>query len=716
MSTRPASSSFGRWLAPLVAATAALSFAASLRAGLVYDDTLLISENWRVQRWQGMWEAFTQHFWMTDALYVPEVTLVYYRPLVTASFTLDWMLFGGAAWGFHLVNVLLHAAAAYLAARIALRWLERPGLALLVALLFAVHPSRAESVIWIAGRTDVLMTLLCLLSLEAAHVARSAQRPALELGAVAAFAGALLCKEGAAVFPLLLFADMLRDEPTKRSAASKRMLGACLALALAYVLVRTFLYPVRQSESPLNLRYGLMTVATYLERLFWPHPLTFFYRPLTKDVAGPVYPWPLVAVGAAACLAYGLGVLAAWKRDRPAALCLTAALAFLAPVLNFFETGIEVTVSDHFLYLPLLLLALGAARALRGSVQGLPERALAVGGAALALLCLAPNTLRAADFRDNQALWSHELRLDPDSPPALEWLAVELARQGELQPALALLERSLSAKASSYALLSRRALANGRFMRALALRAAMTPDGDRRTLEALYGELRSFATGERGPPGTIGKLQLGEDREQALTATRLNARARSTLSAELAVMASRLGLESSTRYWLERVQPEHLALLPSPLNVILAAARGGDFASALRLLSALERDHAEPELLESLSARLERAERARQAAATAPPERRATLAALSQLELGAYLPACRLLRREYLRDRTQQEVAQLYAQGLIAARLDGEARRVVEAALGVERAVAVLTSLRQALPPLVRDLPPAPDDDHWWQK
>ena len=109
-----------------------------------------------VHGWRGLLSAFAGHFWQTQDLGTQGIGLTYYRPLVTVSFVLNWLLFGGAAWGFHLVNLLLHASAALLATRVALRWLGRPWLAVLVGVLFAVHPTRSESVTWIAGRTDLL--------------------------------------------------------------------------------------------------------------------------------------------------------------------------------------------------------------------------------------------------------------------------------------------------------------------------------------------------------------------------------------------------------------------------------------------------------------------------------------------------------------------------------------------------------------------------------
>ncbi|MES1183471.1 MAG: hypothetical protein ABUL60_06625, partial [Myxococcales bacterium] len=200
----PGSTRRGPRAAALVAVVAFLSFLPSLRAGFVYDDTLLIDKNPLVHGAHGIISAFAGHFWQTEDLGSQGIGLTYYRPLVTLSFVLNWLAFGGAAWGFHLVNLVLHATAAWLATRIALRWLGQPWLAVLVGVLFAVHPTRSESVVWIAGRTDILMAVFGLLSVELCHLARQSGKAWQRwLGLVCVLA-ALLCKEGAAVVPVLL--------------------------------------------------------------------------------------------------------------------------------------------------------------------------------------------------------------------------------------------------------------------------------------------------------------------------------------------------------------------------------------------------------------------------------------------------------------------------------------------------------------------------------
>jgi hypothetical protein len=101
-----------------------------------------------------------------------------YRPVVSLSIFLDYVVFHTNAFGFHLTNIILFATSAILVSLITLeingRLQSRGGAltALWAGLLFSVYPLHAESVAWIIGRVDLLATtfylasLFCFLRLE----------------------------------------------------------------------------------------------------------------------------------------------------------------------------------------------------------------------------------------------------------------------------------------------------------------------------------------------------------------------------------------------------------------------------------------------------------------------------------------------------------------------------------------------------------------------
>jgi tetratricopeptide (TPR) repeat protein len=127
-----------------------------------------------------------------------------WHPLTWLSLQFDASLWGTQARGYHLTNVLLHAANAallFLALRALTGAFWRSAT---VALLFAVHPLRAESVAWVSERKDVLGAFFGLLALWA--YAAYSGRPACSryVAVAAALAASLLCKPMLVTLPFLL--------------------------------------------------------------------------------------------------------------------------------------------------------------------------------------------------------------------------------------------------------------------------------------------------------------------------------------------------------------------------------------------------------------------------------------------------------------------------------------------------------------------------------
>jgi protein O-mannosyl-transferase len=148
------------------------------------------------------------------ALFTPHNTA--FRPVTFSTFALDWKIGNGRPFGFHVVNLVLHAAVTlllYLLLQTALQSLQHgKAVAFAAALLFAVHPIHTEAVASIVGRAELLAAGF----LIAAWLLHLHDR---EIAALVCFVLALLSKESAVVFlPLTLIGDYARGQwkPTFR--------------------------------------------------------------------------------------------------------------------------------------------------------------------------------------------------------------------------------------------------------------------------------------------------------------------------------------------------------------------------------------------------------------------------------------------------------------------------------------------------------------------
>ncbi|HUW84568.1 MAG TPA: tetratricopeptide repeat protein [Phycisphaerae bacterium] len=444
---------------PLAVLTAYLP---AIRGGFVWDDEHYVTDNAALRSLDGL-----RAIWLK-----PRATPQYY-PLVHTSYWLEYRLWGLKPLGYHLVNVLLHAASAILLWRL-LRRLDMPG-AWLAAALFALHPVHVESVAWITERKNTLSTAFYLFAALAYvrfaridHGPPDAPRrwgwypPALILFLCALLSKTVTCSFPAAVLLVIGYkrgrirlADLTPLIPFF-------VLGLVLGLNTAW-LEEQHVGAQGQEWALSFVDRGLIAARAlwfYLGKLAWPAHLTFTYP--RWHIESSVW-WQYLYPAAALALVTSLWLL----RRRLGPGPLVAALFFggtLLPALGFVDVyPMRFSfVADHFQYLasigPITLFAAaltGLARSAQKRIDVSHSRSpsrLALAACQLAAPCLILIVLatltwrQSRSYKDLETLWRDTLAKNPSAWMAHYNLGNLLSARGDTGDAIVHYRRAAQIK------------------------------------------------------------------------------------------------------------------------------------------------------------------------------------------------------------------------------------------------------------------------------
>ena len=423
------------------------AYAQTVNFGFVYDDFELIVGNPWLQSWSGWVPMFTQH----SSAYMDTVMPArHYRPVFLAWLWMVQHLFGSAPGWFHIAAVVTHIVAVFLAYRLAKLLLQDSSAAAIVALLFAVHPTKVEAVAWIAGATEPLQAVFLFATLIAYINARSRSARQWQWLAVSAacFAAALLTKETSVVFPAILIAYELtvaRDRQQHfgwRSVAQR--LAPLFSVLAAFIAVRAVvLHGFGESAVPKSLQRELFTapLACWLFVRQWvvPYGLSGFYPPVIVTQFSIVQ----FLLPAAALI---IAVLLYWRCARGTPVLQFAAawcVLTLLPVIGEFSW---VQLHDRHLYLPSFGIAITMAFLLQGAAAWMHVRSPHAPAIAALVLAAALSLISAREAR----FWVTDLRLAecavavaPNNPAALSLLADTYDFYGSPDKAVTTLQTAL---------------------------------------------------------------------------------------------------------------------------------------------------------------------------------------------------------------------------------------------------------------------------------
>ena len=425
----------------LIALAIAGAYSNTLRAGSVHwDDDYLVFQNPALRSIDA--PSLGRMF---DPTGPREAYGSQYEPLADLSYAIDGQLFG---WHdpryFHLQGVLWHAIASCLLFVLLNRHTGNASVALVAALLFALHPAATEAVTWISGRRTCISAALVLAAGVAWLRFRRSGGAMPYLASLGLIALACLAKQSAIAAPLVL---ALLDVTARARPARRGGLIPHLALAAGFTAL--FLAIGRREgvigPSPLGLgghiQSGLIALA-YYARLsvlpLWLRPIYDLLFPSSTIFLATL------AAGALAGAAWLGGAFALRRRSPAAAFGLAASFVTLAPALAGLGPH---AVAERYLYLPLAFLAaLPAAAFAHLARVGPPPSDLAAEHdlarrrrrltAALGIVLVVLGTathLRNRAWRNDVALWSNAARKDPLNRVVHRELGEALLRSPGLQ-------------------------------------------------------------------------------------------------------------------------------------------------------------------------------------------------------------------------------------------------------------------------------------------
>ncbi len=430
-----------KWLiCALLGAAVLIVYGLALHCGFInFDDENYVTDNWHVQHGfnlQSVRWAFT-----TDAA-------SNWHPLTWLSHILDCQLYGLHPAGHHLTSLLLHAVNSILLLLLLNRLTGALWRSAFVAAMFALHPLRVESVVWISERKDVLSAFFWMLTVGA--YVRYVQGFKVQGSKFKVFYGlsllffalGLMAKPMLVTLPFVLL--LLDYWPLARlefgpkfswQPVVEKIPFLVLAVASSFV---TFLVQYRTGAVATLARFSLgvrlenvpVAYMRYLTKIFWPAQLASFY---------PYVGWPLGEVIGAAALLAGITVLALWRmRSAPyLAVGWFWFLGMLVPTIGLVQVGGQ-SLADRYSYLPCIGLWIMVAWGLSDLASQRPRlreaMTMIAGVAAVVFALLAWR--QTGVYKDSGTLWEATLRSNPNCLMAHDLLSRWYIETGEWDQAL----------------------------------------------------------------------------------------------------------------------------------------------------------------------------------------------------------------------------------------------------------------------------------------
>ena len=314
-----------------------------------WDDDVNIIENVNLEVFN--WESIKNIFHPIKGHVIGN-----YNPLTIFTFAVEKHLVGLDATLYHVNNLILHLICTFLVYRLMLLLRLSPMAAMLVALLFGIHPMRVESVAWITERKDVLFGAFYLgaLCLYARYVADGLKNKKLVWIALVLFCFSLLSKIQAVALPLTMLAvDYYFKRPLNFKLVIEKIPFFLLSLFFGILGIYTLSLQGSLADDTTQYNFfdrlliGGYSWVVYLIKSVVPYKMVALY-PYPKYLTWQFYVAPFIGIGTVAA--------AFWAYKKEMTGIVFGFLVFFFNVvfmLQILGAG-QGFIADRFTYIPYL--------------------------------------------------------------------------------------------------------------------------------------------------------------------------------------------------------------------------------------------------------------------------------------------------------------------------------------------------------------------------
>src|SRR3989442_1077048 len=379
-------------------------------------------------------------------------------PFKNISHMFEFQFYGFNPGLFHLTNVVLHAATVVLLFLVLRKFTGSIWRSAFAAAIFAIHPLRAESVVWIEERKDVLSGVFFMLTLAAYFYYTRKRAVARYLTISIVFAAGLLSKAMLVTTPIILLLldywplnkDQGSEIGSQKSQNSSSWPKLILEKAPLFVLSLIVAFLTSRGIAPAHgaadqlpflARIGnaFVSYLVYVWQMIWPTNLGVFY-PYPQNGL-PIWQ----SIVAAAILVVITIAIFAVRKSRPYLFVgWFWYLIMLLPVIGIIQVNLQAH-ADRYTYLPqiglYLIIAWGGADLLASWRY---RTQIASAAAVVVILAFAfAARVQASYWRDSEALWTHTIAVTKDNYFAHASLADLLMRRGRVNEAIEHSEEAL---------------------------------------------------------------------------------------------------------------------------------------------------------------------------------------------------------------------------------------------------------------------------------